>query len=299
MSLFRWISRSVPAAFGVVALSAGTAAADQPLFTWTGTVDREVLIVMRGRTIDERGADSQLRSSTRVLNSLPRTTGDVQVRVENGRGRVQVIEQPTSRNNYQTVVRITDPQGGSDRYRLVATWVGDDRYDNRGNNGGYGNGRRDDDRDDDRNRVRDRRDRDRDDRNNNGRGEGWGYGRDDDRDRNGNRGRDDDRYGNDRNLGAGSLRWSGRVDDVVDITISGRNVDYRTRSGANTVDVRSSVSGGGLPRRDGTVTIVGGSGRGSVQVVQQPTARNGYTAIIRVSDQRAGAGQYDFEARWY
>ena len=312
MSMFRWTSRTLPAIAGLLAITAvgaeaETAVADQPLFTWTGTVDREVLLVMRGNRVETRGADARLPNNARVIGQIPRSSsnGDVRVRIEGGRGAVDVIEQPSSRNGYQTVVRIRDPQGGSDRYRVVAYWTGsDDRY---GNNGGYGNNDRDRDRD----------------RGNNGRGNDDRYGRNDDcrydgrsdnrrnddrrdnrRDDRRNDGRcDDDRYGNNGGYGnnasgPGTLSWSGRVDDVVDITIRGRNVEYRARSGASVSDVRSRISGGALPARDGQVTIIGGNGRGSVQVIQQPSRSNNYTAVIRVSDPRGGAASYDFDARW-
>src|SRR5439155_1197050 len=39
-------------------------------------------------------------------------------------------------------------------------------------------------------------------------------------------------------------------------------------------------------------------GRGQVDVVQQPTARNGYTAIVRVRDPQGGAGNYRINAFW-
>ncbi|MEO7521114.1 MAG: hypothetical protein ABIW79_04805 [Gemmatimonas sp.] len=317
MSMSRWTTRTLPAVAGLLAITAATAAAetalaDQPLFSWSGTVDREVLVVMRGNRVETRGADARLPNNSRVMGQVPRSSsyGDVRVRIEGGRGAVDVIEQPSSRNGYQTVVRIRDPQGGSDRYRVVAYWTGgDDRNGNGGygndggygNNGGYGNddcrydGRRDDKRRDDQDRGNNRRndDRRKDDRRNDRRC-------DDDRNgNNGGYGNNNGGYGNDGNAsGPGALSWSGRVDDVVDITIHGRDIDYRTRSGASVSNVRTRVSGGALPHRDGRVTIVGGDGRGSVQVVQQPSRSNGYTAVIRISDPRSGAGAYDFEARW-
>jgi hypothetical protein len=304
MSVFRRSIRIVPAVAGLLAVTTAAARADQPLFTWTGTVDREVLLVMRGRNVETRGADARLRNNARVLGDLPRgsSNGDVQVRLESGRGVVDVIEQPSARNNYQTVIRIRDPRGGADNYRVVAYWTGDDRGNGRGNGGnggngtgngnGNGNGRRDDgsygrgrdDRSDrDTRDTRDNRDGRYDPRND----------RNDRNDRNGGYGsRDDSR------AGPGSLSWSGRVDDIVDITIRGGSVSYQTRSGAQINDVRSRLSGGALPRREGGVTIVSGNGRGSVQVVQQPSQSNGYTAIIRINDPRGGAGDYNFEARW-
>jgi len=273
---------------------------------------------MRGRNVETRGADARLPNNARVLGSIPRGSnrGNVQVRLENGRGVAQVIEQPSARNSFQTVIRIQDPLGGSDRYRITAYWTGDDRNGDDRNggygNGDYGNGRRDDGgygrgRDDRNNRgARDRdRDRDHDDdsdgdsdsNDRNGRNRRNRRDRDDharhDREEHGRNGGIDD-YG----AGRGALRWSGRVDDVVDITIQGRNIDYRTQRGAGTSDVRSRVTGGGLPRQEGGVTIVSGNGRGSVQVVQQPSRNNGYTAVIRITDPRSGAGEYDIEARW-
>ena len=38
---------------------------------------------------------------------------------------------------------------------------------------------------------------------------------------------------------------------------------------------------------------------GDVTVIQQPTARNGYTTVIRVEDRSGGYGRYDFDLRWY
>ncbi len=242
------------------------------LFTWTGTVDREARITMRGRDITIRGdADRNRRDSRpRANGALPRTDGDVWVRVTEGRGNVDVIQQPNARNNYTTVVRIRDTRSGDDRYRLTAYWAPDDR-------GSWG---RDDDR---------------------GRGNGNARGRD-----NGNRGRDrdDDRgrdrddgwYGNARNRSG--LRWSGVVDDVVELRIQGRRVEVIERSGARTRDVRTDFGNQGLPRQNATVRLQRADGRGSVAVVQQPAVWNGYTAVVRIRDERGGAARYDLDLVW-
>ena len=281
--------------------TAHAAPADRELFTWSGRVDREVYITMRGRDVRTTGVDARLPNRARVGDALPRGRGDVRVRRLDGRGDVRVVEQPSARNGYTTVIHISDDRGGADNYRFAAYWDGDDRFD----------------RDDDRNR----RDRDnRDDRwerndcgpNNNGRGGGWGRGgRQDDCDYRPGRGNDnrndrdrdrDDRGGwNDRdgqNGGSGTLRWSGRVDDVVEIRISGRRVDAITRSGQRVEDVNSNVRGNGLPSRAVTISIDRHSGRGNVQVVQQPSAWNNYTAVIRIYDPQGGASWYDFSAFW-
>jgi len=202
------------------------------------------------------------------------------VRLQEGRGDVDVIEQPSARNDYQTTVRVRDPRGGDDRYRLVAYWLGDDRFDDRRDNS----------------RDNDRRDRGGewgvDDRDDNDRfpGKGRGNGR-------GN-GRDDGRNGERNDTGSGVLRWSGRVDDVVEVRIRGRRVDVVTRSGQRVENVDFNIRGGGLPTRGVRVDVDAISGRGNVSVSQQPSAWNGYTAVIRINDSRGGAAFYDFAVCW-
>ncbi len=313
-----------------VALSAGTI--EEPLFTWRGTVDREVVLVLDGRRLVTQGLDARLPSNSRVTNAIPRRgDGEVRVVLQNGRGNVDVLERPSARNNYRTVVRIRDPLGGADRYQVAAYWVTDD---------GYGRGSRDAERDDSRGRDdnvwRNGRDnsRDRDDdcykvgnnrngnnrngnvRNNgNNRGNGNGKAKKDRRDdcsdsnsrndsdsRNGG-GWDNGRTNNGRNSGnarsgPGVLRWTGRVDDAVDVIVQGNRVEYRDVSGATATRVRSTISGGALPRQEGGVSIVSGNGRGRVYVIQQPSQYNGYTAVISISDPRSGPGDYEFAARW-
>ena len=261
-------------------ISSSDADRDRALFTWTGRVDREVLIVVRGRDVRTRGFDASLPSRTRVNSALPRTNAHVVVEVNDGRGDVDVIEQPSARNGYQAVVRVRDPRAGADSYRITA-YV-DDR-DGRDGRGGR------DDRDD----VYDRHDSNRgNDDNDRGNGRGNSPNRND-RD-----GRYDDRGNNNQNGSAGSLSWTGRVDDVVEIQISGRRVDAITRSGVRVSDVNSNIRGSGLPSRNVNLRIDQRSGRGSIAVVQQPSAWNGYTAVIRINDSRSGAAYYDFTAYW-
>jgi len=281
MRVLRWTLSLAPA----VLVSAATSAAastpvpplvERTLFTWSGTVDREVVIVVRGRSVETRaaGLDASFAPRLDVRDDLPRIGGQLDVRRVDGRGEVVVLQQPSPRNDYTAMLRIRDPRSGRDDYRLVVSWLpvggGWDPRDDR---------RRDDDWD------RDRRRDDRDDR----------RGRDDDR----GRGRDDD-WG-DRGRGRGSfgqLSWSGDVDDVVDIHIQGRRVEYVTRSGKRLRNERLNLRGDGLPRRPVQLALDVSRGRGSVLVLQQPNARNGYTAVIRVVDKRSGYGDYDFDLRW-
>ena len=121
-----------------------------------------------------------------------------------------------------------------------------------------------------------------------GRG-GWGGWGDRERE-------DDGRW--DRGDVDGMLRWMGAVDDEVEIRIQGRNVDTRTLSGNGARDVRASINGRALPRRDLQIRVRERQGRGTVTVVQQPGQWNGYTAVIRVRDRQGGFGYYDFEVSW-
>jgi hypothetical protein len=271
------------------ATTPASAQQQRTLFTWNGRVDREVLIVMRGRDVSTRASSEERgRERARLEGVLPRAEGVVTVNVNGGRGDVDVVQQPNSRNDYTTIVRIRDARSGDDRYRVAAYWRPTSYGDARGND-------------------RDGRYDGRDDRR--GRG-GWGRGRDrnddDRRDRDDRRGNGNGRWGNRNDDGgwgngsgsSGALAWRGQVDDVVEVRVQGRRVDYVTRSGATVRDVQTRVSGSGLPERDVNVSIRNSQGRGNVRVAQQPSARNDYTAIIRIDDPQGGFGYYDFQATW-
>ncbi len=257
---------SLPLSAAAVAVSASSLFAQgRPLFEWSGRVDREVRITMHGRDARTQMADRSPFPSQRlnVETALPQRDGRVTVRVQDGRGDVDVVQQPSARNDYTTIVRIRDRSSGADDYRLTAYWMPDE----------YGNGTWDD-----RDGYPNRPGRDRDDRDNGnwGRGNG-GYGR-----------------GYDRNL----VRWTGDVDDALEIRIQGNRIDYRTLSGKSVRHVRADFANGGLPRNDVQVFVTDQTGRGSVSVVQQPSSWNNYTAVIRVYDPRPGYGAYSFDLGW-
>ncbi|HKP16244.1 MAG TPA: hypothetical protein VJT85_09265 [Gemmatimonadaceae bacterium] len=94
------------------------------VYEWNGVVDKEVRIQLRGSRAYVQGVNAadDRNSRGRMINSLPLQTGNLVVQRLAGRGDVLVIEQPTSRNNYTATLRIRDPRGGTDRYRIVAYW---------------------------------------------------------------------------------------------------------------------------------------------------------------------------------
>lgn len=279
MTVQRWMLRSAPLAIATLAAAAPLAAAQWPilsnprvmaqnrgtqLFEWTGQVDREVQIVMRGNDVWTKsvGQNERPRARTREYGRLPNGNGRVVVERLGGRGSVDVIQQPSRQNDYTAIVRVRDDQGGSSSYRLAAYWQGS-------NGDVYGrNDRRD---------GQVYRDRDRDGRYDNG-------GRND----------NDGRYNNGRSdNNRAALQWSGNVDGDLEIRIQNGRVDYRNLSGSQPTNIRSSV-GNMNGRQNETYAVQIQRGRGDVNVVQQPQAWNQYTTIIRVRDPQSGSSYYDF-----
>ncbi|MDZ7632263.1 MAG: hypothetical protein U5K74_13185 [Gemmatimonadaceae bacterium] len=270
MRSFRSMLSATISAGALLAVAATPAHADgRPLFTWTGTVDREAIIIMRGASLETRGDgfESYREARFRVTQALPRANGSVNITRADGRGDVEVIQQPTLFNNYTARVRVRDRQGGADRYRLVVSWESarfDGRDDDGRDDGRRGDGRRDDDRVD--------------------------------------RGRNDDRWGRNDDVGgrrdAGALRFSGVVDDVAEIRIRGRRVDAITRSGRPLYNVRYEVRGASMPDYALPLDLRRFAGRGNVIIAQYPRAWNNWTTIVRIDDSRGGADGYEFDLRW-
>jgi hypothetical protein len=100
------------------------------VYEWAGIVDKEIRIQLRGNRawVQPIGAGDDRSSRGHVINGLPQQTGNLVVQRLEGRGDVDVIEQPSSRNGYTATLRIRDPRGGAARYRLVAYWEPPMRY---------------------------------------------------------------------------------------------------------------------------------------------------------------------------
>ena len=112
------------------------------------------------------------------------------------------------------------------------------------------------------------------------------------------RSRDRDRNDRDRDSGQSGIRtWRGRVDDVIVLEIRDRSVRDRVISGRPAESVRFDF-GASLPSREVNVSVEKRNGRGEVRVVEQPSRRNGYTAIIQIRDSSGGADDYEIEVRW-
>lgn len=95
------------------------------LFEWQGRVDREVQIdVSGGRAVVRGVGGSESRGQFRSQSALPAGSTRLTVQVLDGRGQVDVAQQPTGDDRGRRngggggIVRIRDAQGGADTYRI-------------------------------------------------------------------------------------------------------------------------------------------------------------------------------------
>jgi len=96
----------------------------------------------------------------------------------------------------------------------------------------------------------------------------------------------------------GTIAWSGIVDGVDEIILSGSSASVRHISGNMPREARASFSAA-IPRSPIEVKLIWVTGRGTVDIVQHPNAANGYTTIIRIDDsQKGGDKRYEFTLRW-
>ena len=254
-------------------LSSGVALAQsRPQLTWQGYVTGSATLYVQGDRVDAQGRDTGSVESPRVTlnDALPAVRQTVQLDVRRGRGRVNIVEQPTPRNEYSAVVRI-DPVGTRpELYTIDFFWnptsdTSDDRR--------YRQNRRNDQDESRRN------------------------------DRYGNRRTDDYGYRNTRNRtndanSSGEMTWNGFVDNQVLVEVRGRRASTRVLRGTPVRNAQSDFTGP-LPRRTAsTVRIERLSGRGNIELLEQPDANNSYAAVVRITDTEAGADNYAFRLFW-
>lgn len=97
--------------------------------------------------------------------------------------------------------------------------------------------------------------------------------------------------------GPGSMTWRGAVDDVIRLEVRGATVNEIAVSGSSYT--RSSFQfTAALPRRPVSVAVYKQSGRGSVEIVQQPAEYNNYTAVVQIRDSKGGGDSYGIVLSW-
>jgi hypothetical protein len=95
----------------------------------------------------------------------------------------------------------------------------------------------------------------------------------------------------------GRIRWSGTVDDRINLVIQGSYLEVQTLSGTQYGEGTFNFSGP-LPQRRVSVRVNKLEGRGEVRVIQQPDYSNDFTAIIEIYDNKGGARDYQVEIYW-
>jgi len=240
----------VAATLVVAALPFTMQAQERALGTFRGQVDKEVRITMRGTDVSSSTlSGTDLRSRYRVASPLPQQEGTVRVALENGRGDVSVIQQPTASNGYTAIIRVYDRSSGADIYRFTTYWTPSLASGTVRPGGILGRGRG-------------------------------------------------------RLANVPALHWSGDVDGTVELRWRQGNVNQRILSGSPLRRVNSTVTGDVEPGQQGRqnqpeqVNLAVREGRGQVEVVQQPSAQNRYTTVVRITDGARGYGHYDFDLVW-
>ena len=96
---------------------------------------------------------------------------------------------------------------------------------------------------------------------------------------------------------SGSVRWRGRVDQTVNISVAGTSVVADDISGTGLSGADFTINGY-LANRPGSVNVRKVRGRGTVKVLEQPSWNNGFNAIIQIFDPNGGADNYEIEITW-
>jgi hypothetical protein len=95
----------------------------------------------------------------------------------------------------------------------------------------------------------------------------------------------------------GRVRWSGTVDDNVQLLIRDDRIEVRTIGGSPYSNATYNFTSP-LPNRRVNVSAVKLKGRGEVRVLQQPSRDNDFTAVVEVRDSGGGARDYELEVSW-
>lgn len=97
---------------------------------------------------------------------------------------------------------------------------------------------------------------------------------------------------------SGKVYWNGMVDNKVHLVVKGLTFEERTIAGQAASTGPFSFTAP-LPNAEVAVRAIKLDGRGTkVSVIQQPNSANEFTAIIEITDERGGAGEYLIEIAW-
>jgi hypothetical protein len=103
-------------------------------FRWQGEVDGTSFIRIRGRQVQSRNQSGLPVQNQQFdfTDPLPNEPVQVVLAEVQGRGRVNLVQQPRRENNYTAVVRIDDSKGGRSLYSFALRWYDVTRRDREG-----------------------------------------------------------------------------------------------------------------------------------------------------------------------
>jgi hypothetical protein len=101
----------------------------------------------------------------------------------------------------------------------------------------------------------------------------------------------------DRGGETGRFRWQGRVDGRDLIVLRGDRVNIRHIAN-NPITEESYDFKEPLPRQEVNVRLTKLSGRGTIEIREQPSARNGYAVTVSIDDSEGGTDLYRFTLDW-
>jgi hypothetical protein len=93
-------------------------------FRWQGRVDGSDHIILQGDTVSIRHLQNNpITGATYELSGpLPGVAATLRLNKLQGRGRVEIVNQPAAWNGYSCTVLVDDPDGGADLYRFEIVW---------------------------------------------------------------------------------------------------------------------------------------------------------------------------------
>ena len=111
-----------------VAATTVTESAEEERFRWKGQVDGVDEIQIRGESVRVHHLEAKpiQRQDHRFTAPLPKRDVHLKLHKIEGRGKVRLVEEPSSWNDYTATVRIEDRKSGDSFYDFELLWKSDD-----------------------------------------------------------------------------------------------------------------------------------------------------------------------------
>jgi hypothetical protein len=250
-------------------------------------VDGEVEIYLQGDAVRYRAVSGRPPTDEGSVYNQPLPQQGLRsfdARKIDGRGEVEVLERPSASNNFTAKLRVDDPRGGDDVYRIQVRWERDATSEHAPTPSGVS-------------RILTKHfellkgqpaaaepaapsapslpspagEELRSDANNPGR-----YAA-------GNR---------------GELKFRARIDGTVILRIQGDRIFAENASGRPVADARFTFSQPVPAVRVGSINLDQQKGRGKVELLERPWEENHFQAVVQISDSKGGDDEYQFILRW-